>query len=127
MEVLEYRLSKVANREVSTHFFNKEADYTDQYYTGRQELSNQDFLGLIKGYDKDKKILTLTERNYFKLGDIVEVFTPSGRTYTFTIDKMYNEKMEEIESCPHPAEVIYVKCSEIPSKYDLLRIAKREE
>ena len=42
-------------------------------------------------------------------------------------EKMYNEKMEEIESCPHPAEVIYVKCSEIPSKYDLLRIAKREE
>ena len=59
MEVLEYRLSKVANREVSTHFFNKEADYTDQYYTGRQELSNQYYLGLITCYDKDNGCVVL--------------------------------------------------------------------
>ena len=30
MKELEYRLSRVANREVSTHYFLKEADYTDQ-------------------------------------------------------------------------------------------------
>ena len=55
MTTLEQRLSRVANREVSTHYFDHEADETDQYYTGRQELSNQDYLGLITGYDQENK------------------------------------------------------------------------
>ena len=121
----QYRiLDRVANRETSSHYLLKRADHTDQYYTGRQELSNQDFLGLINKYDKEKKILTLSERNYFKLGDKVEVFTPSGNTYTFIIDKMYNEKMEEIDTARHPEEIINIEV-EIPfevEEYSMMRI-----
>lgn len=121
----QYRiLDRVANRETSSHYLLKKADHTDQYYTGRQELSNQDFLGLINKYDKDKKILTLSERNYFKLGDTVEVFTPSGNTYTFTINKMYNEQMEEIDTARHPEEIINIEV-EIPfevEEYSMMRI-----
>ena len=40
-------LSKVSNRENSSHFYFKEADLSDQYYVGRQEISNQDYLGII--------------------------------------------------------------------------------
>ena len=121
----QYRiLDRVANRETSSHYLLKKADHTDQYYTGRQELSNQDFLGLINKYDKDKKILTLSERNYFKLGDTVEVFTPSGNTYIFTINKMYNENMEEIDTARHPEEIINIEV-EIPfevEEYSMMRI-----
>jgi len=59
-EVLERQkklLARVANRETSTHYFTHEADHTDQYYTGRQELSNQDFLALVLDYDKKEKIV----------------------------------------------------------------------
>ena len=121
----QYRiLDRVANRETSSHYLLKKADHTDQYYTGRQELSNQDFLGLINGYDKDKKILTLSERNYFKLGDRVEVFTPNGDTHTFVIEKMYNESMEEIDTARHPEEIINIEV-DIPfevSEYSMMRI-----
>ena len=121
----QYRiLDRVANRETSSHYLLKKADHTDQYYTGRQELSNQDFLGLIKSYDKENKILTLTERNYFKLGDNVEVFTPSGDTYSFTIEKMYNENMEEIDTARHPEEIINILV-DIPfevEEYSMMRI-----
>jgi len=37
----------------------KMADETDQYYTGRKELSNQDYLGLITGYDKKNQCLIM--------------------------------------------------------------------
>jgi len=121
----QYRiLDRVANRETSSHYLLKKADHTDQYYTGRQELSNQDFLGLIKGYDKNKKILTLSERNYFKLGDIVEVFTPSGNTHKFTIENMYNENMEQIDTARHPEEIINIEV-DIPfevEEYSMMRI-----
>ena len=81
-------LGRVANRETSTHYFLKKADFTDQYYTGRQEISNQDFLGLVTSYDRENKILTLSERNYFEKGWKVEVFTPRGDVIPFTIDEV---------------------------------------
>lgn len=99
-------LSRVANRETSTHYYLKGADYKDQYYTGRQELSNQDFLALVLDYDKEKSIATITERNYFKVGDEVEIFTPTGETYSFTVEKLYDEQMNPIDVARHPEEVL---------------------
>ena len=125
MEVLEYRLSKVANREVSTHFFNKEADYTDQYYTGRQELSNQDYLGLITGYDKDNGCVVLVERNYFEPGDEVEFFTPNGDVYKYTISEIFDENMNKLEVARHPEQVLKLKFDvELPN-YSMIRLMKK--
>ena len=125
MEVLEYRLSKVANREVSTHFFNKEADYTDQYYTGRQELSNQDYLGLITGYDKDNGCVVLVERNYFEPGDEVEFFTPNGEVYKYTISEIFDEIMNKLEVARHPEQVLKLKFDiELP-EYSMIRLMKK--
>ena len=129
MEVLEYRLSKVANREVSTHFFNKEADYTDQYYTGRQELSNQDYLGLITNYDKENKLLKIYERNYFEVGDLVEVFTPSGEHFEFKVTKLYDENMESLDVARHPDNIYYLYLdTDIDIvEYSMLKIVKRNK
>ena len=102
-------LSRVANRETSTHYYLKEADYTDQYYTGRQENSNQDYLGEILDYDKENGIITLTQRNYFSENDKVDIFTPSGKTYTFVIDKVYDKDMNYIGVARHPEEIIKIK------------------
>lgn len=125
MDVLEYRLSKVANREVSTHFFNKEADYTDQYYTGRQELSNQDYLGLITGYDKDNGCVVLVERNYFEPGDEVEFFTPNGEVYKYTISEIFDENMNKLEVARHPEQVLKLKFDiELP-EYSMIRLMKK--
>ena len=125
MEVLEYRLSKVANREVSTHFFNKEADYTDQYYSGRQELSNQDYLGLITGYDKENGCVVLVERNYFEPGDEVEFFTPNGDVYKYTISEIFDENMNKLEVARHPEQVLKLKFDvELPN-YSMIRLMKK--
>lgn len=117
-------LNRVANRETSTHYFLKQADYTDQYYTGRQELSNQDYLGLITGYDKKNNILTLVERNYFEKGWEVEVFTPKGDVISFSIDEVYDEELNPIGVARHPEEVIKLKLDttlEI-DEYSMMRI-----
>lgn len=125
MDVLEYRLSKVANREVSTHFFTKEADHTDQYYTGRQELSNQDYLGLITGYDKDNGCIILVERNYFEPGDEVEFFTPSGEVYKYTISEIFDENMNKLEVARHPEQVLKLKFDVELPEYSMIRLIKK--
>ena len=117
-------LNRVANRETSTHYFLKEADYTDQYYTGRQELSNQDYLGLVTSYDKENNILTLIERNYFEKGWDVELFTPNGDIVSFNIDEVYDENMNKIGTARHPEEIIKLKLNTNIDvvKYSMLRI-----
>ncbi len=126
MKVLEYRLSRVANREVSTQFFLKTADYTDQYYSGRQELSNQDYLGLITGYDEENNCIVLVERNYFKPGDITEIFTPDGDVYKYKIDKIYDENMQELELARHPEQVLKLKFPHKLKEYSMIRLIKGE-
>ncbi len=127
MQELEYRLSRVANREVSTHFFLKEADYDDQYYSGRQELSNQDYLGLITSYDKKNNCIVLVERNYFKPGDKTEIFTPTGEVYKYIIEKIYDEDMNELEVARHPEQVLKLKFDHSLPAYSMIRLITKEE
>ena len=119
----EHILSRVANRETSSHYLTKKADYTDQYYTGRQELSNQDFLGIIKSYDKENKIITLTQRNYFKTGDKVVIFTPTGKEYKYIINKVLDENLNDIGVARHPEEIIKIPIdfTYIYEEYSMIR------
>lgn len=100
-------LSRVANRETSTHYFMKEADYKDQYYTGRSEVSNQDYLGQVIEYKNN--LIKIYERNYFKVGDKVELFTPNKESIIFTVEKLYNEDMEEETIARHPDNIYYIE------------------
>lgn len=121
LEQLQNTLARVANRETSTHYFTKLANETDQYYTGRQELSNQDFLALITDYDKDNKIITMVERNYFKIGDKVEIFTPSGKNYIFNVDNLFDEEMNELDIARHPDQVLKMKFDGDIEPYSMIR------
>jgi len=64
-------LNRCANRESAPQFFEKLPDYRDQYFNLRDEESNQDFLGIVLDYDDNTNIVTLEQRNYFKVGDNV--------------------------------------------------------
>ena len=126
LELIEYYsniLNRVANRESTSQFYNEPASIKDQYFLGRQEVSNQDFLGIILSYDKKKKEVTLTQRNYFKPGDRVEIFGPNIKTFSFTIpDDIYNEDGERVEVANHPKEIIKFKLDQEVYKDDIMRV-----
>lgn len=125
MKVYQYRLDRVANRETSTQFFLREADYTDQYYTGRSEVSNQDYLGQVIEYRDG--LLKFFERNYFEEGDTVELFTPSGDHVQFNVSEIYNEDMARVDVCRHPDDIYYLKVDldiEVV-EYSMLKIVRR--
>ena len=126
MEVLQERLDRVANRETSTHYFMKEADYTDQYYTGRSEVSNQDYLGQVIEY-KDG-LVKFYERNYFELGDLVELFTPSGEHISFVVDELFDCDKNVVDVARHPDDIYYLRLDtdiEIP-EYSMIKIVERK-
>lgn len=114
-------LSRVSNRDNSTHYYQKEADLSDQYYTNRQELSNQDYLALFLCYDKEKGLYKIQQRNYFKVGDKVEIMTPDFLIHQVVVDKLYNENLEEVELANHADEILYIKLDLVLPDFSMMR------
>lgn len=113
-------LSRVSNRENSSHFYMKEADLSDQYYSGRQEVSNQDYLGIV--LDKNDHIYTIRQRNYFKLGDDVEIITPDMDIINIKINNLYNDKMEPIEVANQADSKLFIKLDIDIPKFSMIRV-----
>lgn len=112
-------LNRVSNRENKPQFFDKDPSVNEQYYTGREEASNQDFLGLIKSSDN---LVQIEQRNNFKIGDEIEVFGPNTAPQKFTLEYMVNEKMEETNVARHPREILYIKVPFKVNSGDILRV-----
>ena len=113
-------LNRCANRESTPQFFDKLPDHNEQYFLGRDEISNQDFLGIVLDY-KDG-IVTLEQRNYFKPGDKVQFFGPNIETFNFEIPEIYNENNELIEVANHPRMIVKFACMAKVNKHDMMRI-----
>ena len=115
-------LRRCANRDSVPQFFNNIYDSSCSYYNGRFEVSNQDFLGIVLDYDKKNKLATIEQRNYFKVGDIVEFFGPNHNIITYVIDKIYDEENNNIDIVNHPRQIVKIPVNDELVKYDLMRI-----
>ena len=102
-------LNRVANRESTSQYFKGYVNENDQYYAEREEVSNQDFLALVTGYDQKNKILILEQRNYFKQGDKVTIFTPDGEECDLVVEEIYDEEMNKLTCARHPKQQIKIK------------------
>ena len=125
MDWYKAEIAKCTYRQFTTGFFFGKPDETTQIYDSNTYINEYIYLGIVDTVTEDG-LARFEQRNKFSVGEEIEFMKPNGSNVFTKVEKMYNEKMEEIESCPHPSEVTYVKCSEVPEKYDLLRIAKRE-
>ena len=117
-------LSCCANRDSVPQFFNGTNDESLQYYNDRMEISNQDFLGLILDYDDINNIVTIEQRNFFKKGDVVEIFGPNDEYIEFEIDKIYDEDDNLIEIVRHPNQIVKIPLNISVSKMSMMRIKR---
>ena len=117
-------LRNCANRDAVAQFYNGDNNVNCLYYNGREEISNQDFLGVILDYDHKNKIATIEQRNYFKKGDNICIFGPNKEPIYIKIPKIIDENNEEIEIVRHPRQIVKIPIDIEVSKYDLIRINK---
>ena len=115
-------LNRTANRESAPQFFDKLPTYKEQYFNGRDEQSNQDFLGIVKDYDEENNLVTIEQRNYFKKGDIVEFIGPNLETFTYEINNIYDEENNIIDIVRHPKMVVKLPISTKLNKDDIMRL-----
>lgn len=115
-------LDRVANREATIQFWDKLPTVNEQYYLGRNEVSNQDFLGIVKDYDETTSMVTITERNYFQTGDEVEIFGPNIKPFSFKMPDIYNKDGEKVNIGRHPEEILKFKLDKKVYPNDMIRI-----
>lgn len=115
-------LNRCANRESTPQFFSKMPTEHEQYFLGRDEVSNQDFLGIVKEYDKNSQMVILEERNIFRVGDIVEFFGPNLETFSMELSKIYDEEDNMISVANHPGMIIKIPLKQELHEFDMMRI-----
>ncbi|HOZ54309.1 MAG TPA: U32 family peptidase [Bacilli bacterium] len=115
-------LYRCSNREVIPQFFNKKISYNEQYYLGRQEESNQDFLAVVKSYDAKLKEAMVEQRNYFKIGDEVVIFGPNFEEYTMKIKYIIDSKNNKVNAANHPQEIVKINCDIRVRKNYIIRV-----
>ena len=115
-------LNRCANRESTPQFFDKLPAVNEEYWQGRTEVSNQDFLGLVLDYDDKTNYATIEVRNYFKKGDEVQFIGPNIETFNYKINTIYNDQDEIIDVCRHPKGIIKIKVSKKLNKFDMMRV-----
>lgn len=113
-------LDEVANRDSIPQFFNNDYGKNVQYYNGRREITNQDFIGMILSYDKKTKLAKVEQRNYFKKGDNVEIFGPKT-SVKLKLKYIYDEDMNMIDIVRHPKQIVYIKIDEKVDKNYMIK------
>ena len=99
-------LLKAANRALCTGFFDNQADNNKQIYNQRDEHPTQEFCARVIGYDESNQMAIIEQRNYFKLGDQIEFFSPSHENVIVPVEKIINEENEEVSVANHPMEIL---------------------
>ena len=115
-------VNRVSNRENMPQFYNGLPLDKGQYYSGRQEISNQDFLGLVLSYDKKTHIATVEQRNKFSVGDTVEVFGPNTQVQKFKVEHLMDENENMIESANHAQETVKLAIPFDVENGDIIRV-----
>ena len=95
----------------------------EQYFLGREEVSNQDFLGIVLDYDGE--YVTVISKNYFKSGDKVEIISPDRDKISFVLGDIYDEEGNIIDVSRHPESIVKFKLNKATKKNDMLRISRQ--
>lgn len=105
-------IQKAANRALCSGFFKEFPTSECQLYNQRDEHPTQDFCVRVLHYDECHHQVMIEQRNYFKVGDFVEFFSPHHDNVIIEVKKIYNEDHEEIEVANHPMQILYLDVDE---------------
>lgn len=113
-------LKKAENRLLGTGFYEHDVTINEQLYDLNLSVPTKNFIGIVLEYDRENKRCHIEQRNYFKVGDLVEVFTPT-KSFTLRILDLYTEDGEAIEVARHPKQKLYFTSDTVLEPYDMLR------
>jgi len=118
---------KASHREFSTGFYFGKPDSKGQIYEASSYVRDYAFVGLVLDYNASTEIATIEQRNKMSVGEEIEIIGPNKKMFTQRIEGMWDEEGHEIESAPHPQQIVKMKMKHEVSKYDIIRRERKED
>lgn len=118
---------KASHREFSTGFYFGKPNSKGQIYETSSYVRDYAFVGLVMDYDASTGIATIEQRNKMSLGEEIEIIGPHKKMFSQTIENMWDEEGQEIQSAPHPQQIVKMKMKQEVSKYDIIRRERKED
>jgi len=114
-------LEKCSHRRFTTGFCLGENDR--EFIQSSTPVSTYDFVGVVKQIEKDCYLIE--QRNRFKVGDTLEILSPTNiHNKTFVVEEMFNKDGEKLSEANLVQEIIKLKCPYKLNQHDILRKAK---
>ena len=118
-------ISKCTYRQFTTGFFYGPTTHETQIYDNNTYVKEYTYLGLIGGQNEEG-LYGIEQRNKFSVGETIEVMKPNGENIMAEVKRIMDEDGNDMESCPHPKQKIYIDLGMELKPFDLLRRSERE-
>lgn len=116
-------MEKMSHREYTTGF-NFGPIVNGQVLDTGGYIRNWDVCALFKSYENGR--LTVSQRNRFYQGDVLEVVEPFKKPYTITVAELYNEDDGEFTEVANKATDTYSFRCDVPVSSDaILRVQRK--
>ncbi|MFW6679173.1 peptidase U32 family protein [Lacrimispora sp. AGF001] len=113
-------IGKCTYREFTTGFYFGKPDETTQIYDNNTYVKNYTYLGTVLAVD-ERGYARIEQKNKFTVGETIEVMKPDGRNLEAVVKAIYDENGNNLESAPHPQQILYVELTVEMEPYDILR------
>ena len=113
-------IAKCTYREFTTGFYFGKPDAESQIYDNNTYLKEYTYLGIV-GEQNEEGLYRIEQRNKFSVGEEIEIMKPDGENLTVTVKRIVDEDGADMESAPHPKQVLYIDLGHPLEKYDILR------
>ncbi|MGL5020437.1 MAG: peptidase U32 family protein [Mycoplasmatales bacterium] len=93
-----------------------------QIYKEQYNLDmNYEYCGYVKEYDEKNKIVTIEQRNFFKVGDTIEFFGPGDNLFKQEVCEIVDQDGISIDKANHPLMIVKMKTDKPVAKHWLIR------
>lgn len=114
-------VKKGENRLTSTGFLFGNPTTKEQLFDMSTEVPTKEFVGIVLGYDNEKHLAIVEQRNYFLPNSKLELFG-YNRDKVISIGQIFNKDFEPLDAARHPKEIIYMECNEPLYPNEILRL-----
>ena len=122
-ENMDWYLEQISNctyRQFTTGFFFGKPSEESQIYDNNTYIKEYTYLGIV-GERNEEGLYRIEQRNKFSVGEQIEVMKPDGRNIPVAVKRIVDEDGNEMESAPHPKQVLYIDLGQELEMYDILR------
>jgi putative protease len=113
-------------RQFTTGFFFGKPDESSQIYDNNTYVKEYTYLGIV-GEINEEGFCRIEQRNKFSVGETIEVMKPDGTDIPVIVKRIQDQDGNEMESAPHPKQILYIDLGQPLAKFDILRRQEKEE